>query len=279
MLDQPVSVIIPTYNRAYRITTSIQSVLNQTYSELEVIVVDDGSTDNTEEVISAIGDSRLKYHRLEENKGAANARNIGVSLAHNEVIAFNDSDDVWHPDKLEKQINYWNNSPESVLVYCAYKIDLPGGGILQIPSPDEEIDMLEGDIFYYLLIRSTIGTPTMVLRKSFFEELGGFDTSYPVMEDWEFAIRMSRLGKISYVNEPLLTVEATAQDRMSNDRSEAVKMAHYQIRCRVLVKYIKEINQIGQFALYAGEILKRAEKDGLVEPVKNMLMEMLSIND
>ena len=93
MLDQPVSVIIPTYNRAYRITTSIQSVLNQTYSELEVIVVDDGSTDNTEEVVSAIGDSRLKYHRLEENKGAANARNIGVSLAHNDVIAFNDSDE------------------------------------------------------------------------------------------------------------------------------------------------------------------------------------------
>ena len=114
MSVQPVSVIIPTYNRGYRIAHSIQSVLNQSHSELEVIVVDDGSTDDTRELIAAIGDSRIKYHRLEENRGAANARNVGVSLASYDIIAFNDSDDIWHPDKLEKQLSYWKDNPECV---------------------------------------------------------------------------------------------------------------------------------------------------------------------
>ena len=275
MAEQPVSVIIPTYNRANRIINSIQSVINQSYSELEVIVVDDGSTDNTSEIVSSIADSRLRYHYLEENKGAANARNVGVSLASHDIIAFNDSDDIWHSDKLEKQIDYWNGNPECVLVYCAYKVDLPQGGILQVPATNEEMDTLRGDIFYYLLFRPVIGTPTMMVRKKFFQELGGFDTSYDVMEDWDFSIRASRLGKIGYVDQPLITVEATAQDRMSNDSSMETKMAHYETKCRILAKYIDEINKIGQFDLYAGEILKKAEKDGVVGQVKDMMMEFL----
>ncbi len=275
MAEQAVSVIVPTYNRAHSIIDSIQSVLNQSHNNLEVIVVDDGSTDNTGELVASIADSRVKYHRLEENKGAANARNIGVSLAGYEIIAFNDSDDIWHPDKLQEQLEYWNENPECVLVYCAYKVDLPQGGILQVPAQNEELDTLRGDIFYYLLFRPVIGTPTMIVRKELFNELGGFDTSYMVMEDWEFSIRVSRLGKIGYIDHPLITVEATAQDRMSNDSSMKTKMAHYKTKCRILAKYMDEINKIGQFDLYAGEILKKAEKDGVVESVKDMMMGLL----
>ncbi|MCR5675543.1 MAG: glycosyltransferase family 2 protein [Lachnospiraceae bacterium] len=267
MSDTPVSVIIPTYNRAASVCASVNSVLQQTHRELEVIVVDDCSSDDTEQCLAAINDSRLHYHRLEKNGGAAHARNIGVGLAAYETIAFNDSDDLWHPDKLEKQLAHWSTRPDDVIVYCAYKVDLPDGGILKIPGAPETQETLSGNIFYYLLLRPTIGTPTMMIKKNTFLQLGGFNTDYPACEDWDFTLRAARLGSVGYLDEILLTVEASAPDRLS-----ASQVKHYQARCMMLADYQDDINAIGQFDLYAGYILESAEKDGLVEPVKRMMM-------
>ncbi len=275
MTNIPISVIIPTYNRADRILNSINSVLNQTYRDLEVIIVDDGSTDNTGEVISKITDNRLRYHRLEENKGAANARNIGVALAKNSIIAFNDSDDIWHDNKLETQMEYWLSHQEHLLVYCPYTVVNPSGGSIQIPSQNEDPDTLCGDIFYFLLVRPTIGTPTMILEKELFLELGGFDVSCGAMEDWEFSLRVANMGTIGYVDKPLLAVEATAADRISNDTSYESKMRHYDTKCKVIAKYINEINLIGQFDLYAGEVFNQAQKDGVLDSVKEMMESYL----
>ena len=107
MEKKEISVIIPTWNRAGTIRRSIDSVLAQTYEISEVVIMDDGSTDDTEEVIAAIGDERVHYHRMPENGGASRARNAGVDKAKHEIIAFHDSDDVWEPDKLEKQFACW----------------------------------------------------------------------------------------------------------------------------------------------------------------------------
>ena len=105
MQNEPlVSVIIPTYNRGRLILDSINSVLNQTYKNIELIVVDDCSTDNTEEILKSINDSRIKYVKLEKNSGACIARNKGIELSTGEFIAFNDSDDLWITTKLEKQL-------------------------------------------------------------------------------------------------------------------------------------------------------------------------------
>ena len=98
-----ISVVIPSYNRENTISNSIESVLKQTYSDIEVIVVDDGSTDKTEDIVKGIGDNRIRYIKLEKNSGACVARNIGIMNANGSYIAFQDSDDIWHPDKLEKQ--------------------------------------------------------------------------------------------------------------------------------------------------------------------------------
>ena len=102
-----VSIIIPTYNRANKLSGSVQSVLDQTYTDFKLIIVDDASTDDTEKIVSMIDDDRIQYHRLETNKGAAGARNEGVRLADSEWIAFHDSDDKWLPGKLEKQMYCW----------------------------------------------------------------------------------------------------------------------------------------------------------------------------
>ncbi len=99
-----ISVIVPTYNRAHTIVKAIQSIRDQSYPVTEIIVVDDASTDNTENMVLSIGDERISYHRLNRNRGAAGARNHGVAQANCDMIAFLDSDDVWHPDKIEKQV-------------------------------------------------------------------------------------------------------------------------------------------------------------------------------
>ena len=102
-LKDKISVIIPTYNRAKSIIDSINSVLKQTYHNLEIIIIDDGSTDNTESLISNLNDDRIKYVKLNENKGANFARNEGIKIASGKYITFQDSDDLYHLDKIERQ--------------------------------------------------------------------------------------------------------------------------------------------------------------------------------
>ena len=120
---EKVSIIIPTYNREKSISKSIKSVLNQTYNDLEVIVVDDGSTDNTEKIIKGIKDTRIKYIKLDKNKGACYARNVGIKKATGKYIAFNDSDDIFHKTKIEKQVMYLKKC-NSDLNFCKMKIHL-----------------------------------------------------------------------------------------------------------------------------------------------------------
>lgn len=101
-----ISIIIPTFNREHLIQKAVESVLDQSYTDIEVIVIDDGSTDNTEEKVRLIEDERVRYLKLNNNGGACRARNKGAEIARGEYLAFQDSDDIWHKDKLEKQIRF-----------------------------------------------------------------------------------------------------------------------------------------------------------------------------
>ena len=121
MRSPTVSVIIPTYNRGHLINRAINTVLVQTFQDFEVIVVDDGSTDNTIEVVNRLSDDRVSLLKINENRGASFARNRGIELAAGRYIAFQDSDDEWKKDKLKKQIQVFNNAaPEVGLVYTGY---------------------------------------------------------------------------------------------------------------------------------------------------------------
>jgi glycosyltransferase involved in cell wall biosynthesis len=202
--NQPlVSVILPTYNRAHIISKSVQSVLTQTYHNFEVIVIDDGSTDNTKEIIMNIAckDSRLKYFRNDENKGPSVTRNVGINLARGELIAFADDDDEWFSDKLEKQVNLLQTLPEDfAVVYSGfYKVI----GTEKIYIPPKNIYPKEGSILNSLLKRNFVGTPSILVRKSALLDVGLFDEKLLMFEDWELVIRLSKKYQFKLIDEPL----------------------------------------------------------------------------
>ena len=199
-----VSVIIPTYNRAHLIGKAIQSVLNQTYQDFEVIVVDDGSTDNTEEVIKEFQkkDKRIKYIKHEKNKGYPKALNTGIKAAKGEYIAFQDDDDEWLTEKLEKQMKVFENAPAKVgVVYTGFwRIE----NNKKIYIPYSWVKQKEGNIHKGLLKGNFIGTPAALVRKECFEKVGMFDERLPCLQDWELWIRISKHYQFRYINSPLM---------------------------------------------------------------------------
>ena len=199
-----VSVIIPTYNRAHLIGRAIQSVLNQTYRDFEIIIVDDGSTDNTEEVIKEFQkrDERIRYIKHERNKGYPKALNTGIKAAKGEYIAFQDDDDEWLPEKLEKQMRVFENAPAKVgVVYTGFwRIE----NNKKIYIPFFWVKQKEGNIHEELLKGNFIGTPAALVRKECFEKVGGFDTKLPYLQDWELWIRISKCYQFRYIDSSLL---------------------------------------------------------------------------
>lgn len=265
-----ISVIIPTYNRCEKLKMAMESVLTQTYENIELLVIDDGSTDNTHEMIEGIADERVKYIRLPHNMGAAAARNEGVRLAQGEFVAFHDSDDLWLPEKLEKQMNYWNNHPECSMIYCAYLFYVDNN---EYRTPDMDRGNLEGDILRYLLLRNSIGTPTMLMRKHCFEEVGGFNTSLHCLEDWEFAIRFAESFYIGYVDEVLVNAFYSAGGISS-------KLAEfYEAKCYIISKYQKYYVQYDVFTRAVSELFQHAAGVGVVDEVREMLATFLSTTE
>lgn len=213
-----VSVVVPTYNRAHLISRAIQSVLNQTYQDLEIIVVDDCSEDNTEEIIKNFKDNRLRCIRHHKNKGASAARNTGIKASRGEYIAFQDSDDEWFPDKLEQQINIINISPPEVgVVYCGfYKIE----GDKKTYFPSDRYTQKEGTIHNELLKGNFIGTPSVLIKKECFEKTKYFDENIPALEDWELWIEVSKYYKFKYLNKPLLNSYSTPNSLNLNKKNQ-----------------------------------------------------------
>jgi glycosyltransferase involved in cell wall biosynthesis len=197
-----VSVILPTYNRAHIVGRAIQSVLDQTYRDFELIVVDDGSADNTEEMVKGFNDPRIRYIRHEMNKGGAAARNTGIEAAQGEYIAFQDSDDEWLSEKLEKQMRIFEKAPAQVGVVYTGFYAIKGDQKTYIPRPNVKIK--EGNIHNELLRGNFVTTQAAVVRRECFERTGIFDERLPRFQDWELFIRISKYYIFNYVDEPLL---------------------------------------------------------------------------
>ncbi|MCR4596806.1 MAG: glycosyltransferase, partial [Lachnospiraceae bacterium] len=259
-----VSVIIPTYNRAGTIGRSIESVLAQTHDKLEVIIIDDGSTDNTEEIVSGITDDRLRYIKLESNGGVSKARNQGVNLAKYDMIAFQDSDDAWRPDKLEKQIRRYEESPDALMVYCAYELHIDNFSVIVPPTRCQSY-ILDGIIYPYLLEGNSVGAPTVLMEKDVFVGLGGFDVSYPALEDWKLALEVAKKGKISYIDEVLVDVfrcDSSIGSSLNN---------YYKARCKMIAEYMDDMLGFGIFDSVVSNVFRNAEDNEMLDYAKKLL--------
>jgi glycosyltransferase involved in cell wall biosynthesis len=236
-MNEPlVSVILPTYNRAYIISRAISSVLNQTYRNLELIVIDDGSTDNTKDVVKNFNDDRLKYINHKQNKGANAARNIGINYANGEYVAFQDSDDEWLPEKIEKQINVFKEAKTEVgVVYTSFwSIN---DGISKTYYPPSFIKQKEGNVHEILLETNFISTPTAIVKKECFEKVGLFDEGLPRLQEWELWIKISKHYRFKHIDEPL--VNSYLQPNSISRNMNAWIIA----RKRILEKYSEEISK------------------------------------
>lgn len=263
-----ISAIIPTYNRAHCIGEAINSILVQTYPVSEIIIADDCSTDNTEEVIREMNNPIIKYVRLPNNMGAGGARNYGVSRASGEYIAFLDSDDRWTSDKISKQIKYYELHPEVGLVYSRYLFHKNDGSDIEVPEI-KDLSVLEGDIITDLFLRNKIGAPTVMIKKSIFEETGGFDEEMDSLEDWDFAIKVALKYPIGFVNETLLDVTQSGGGVSSSVTN------HFVNRCKIIGRYKEDLIRLGKLDEAMLNTLKLAEQADVLEPVKKMIMAYL----
>lgn len=216
-----VSVVLPTYNRVQTLGRAMHSVLGQTYTHLELIVVDDGSTDGTAELVASISDARIRYLRLEQNQGVSNARNLGAEQARGRLLAFQDSDDEWRVDKLRLQVEALSSQPDVALVLCGNLfLNAWPMSFLGVDSQAAVVDCTR-------MVRFRIpGAPCWLLPRAEFLKEQGFDLGLDCFEDWELALRLSQRGRVLLVNEPLLLVERQEQGLFSREEGYARNLVH-----------------------------------------------------
>jgi glycosyltransferase involved in cell wall biosynthesis len=204
-----VSVIIPTYNRGWIIKEAIDSVLAQDYTEFEVIVVDDGSTDHTSDILNSYGDVIKVFS--EKNKGVSAARNRGIEEASGTFIAFLDSDDLWLSQKLSVQIEFFNQTPDA-LICQTEEVWIRNG--LRV-NPKKRHKKPSGMIFKPSLELCLISPSAVMIRRSLFDRVGEFDETLPACEDYDLWLRISCRFPVYLIDAPLIIKRGGHDDQLS----------------------------------------------------------------
>ncbi|MGA2073875.1 MAG: glycosyltransferase [Terriglobia bacterium] len=191
-----VTVIIPTFNRASIVGRAIRSVLCQTFQDWELLVVDDASTDGTEQVVRSFPDRRIRYLRHDQNRRVSAARNTGIRSAQGEYVSFLDDDDEWLPEKLAKEVEAFRNSdPEVGLIYTGKTVYDEHGRVLQVRMPTQS-----GWVYDAMLDRHFIGSPSRVtVRKQVLDRVAGFDQTFVNCQDYDLWLRVAKVSKIACV--------------------------------------------------------------------------------
>ena len=209
MINTFISVIIPTFNRSSFLTRSINSVLNQTYNDFKLIVVDDGSIDNTNDLINSNYQNIIYLHQ--NNKGVSSARNLGINTTQSEWIAFLDSDDEWHPKKLELQIKELKKNPSYFICHTNEKW-IKNGKHLNQKNKHQKYG---GWIFDKCLSLCCVSPSSIIIHNSVFKNCGIFDENFPVCEDYELWLRISSKYKFLYLQDKLITKYGGHSDQLS----------------------------------------------------------------
>jgi len=222
-----VSVIIPTYNRGWILKEAIDSVLAQDYKDLELIVVDDGSTDNTFEILASYGnDIKVLF---QENKGVSAARNRGITEASGQLIAFLDSDDLWLPRKLSTQIDFFNQMPDALI--CQTEEIWVRNGIRV--NPKKRHKKPSGMIFEPSLELCLVSPSAVMIRRSLFDRVGEFDVTLSACEDYDLWLRISCRFPVHLIDTPLIIKRGGHDDQLSSMKGLD------KFRIKAIVKIIK----------------------------------------
>ena len=208
-MDLQVSIVIPTYNRRAMVCEAIDSVLAQSFRAFELIVIDDGSTDGTDEELMRLGDA-IRLERI-EHRGPAGARNRGVEMARAPMIAFLDSDDLWAPAKLERQLAFMRDNPECAISQTN-EIWIRNGRRV---NPGLRHRKRAGDIFADSLRTCLISMSATMMRTELFRSLGGFDESMDAAEDYDLWLRILIDHEAGLLDEPLVTRRGGHSDQTS----------------------------------------------------------------
>jgi glycosyltransferase involved in cell wall biosynthesis len=254
--DPLVSVVIPTYNRGSLIGETLESVFAQTYPRLEVIVVDDGSTDDTEAVVARFGGRVVYIHQ--RNQGLAASRNVGLARATGEFVAWQDSDDLWNPEKTAVQLGYLRRRPDVVCIgsdFSAFSADgffershvrsyygvieratrglddlfsdqevVPASELPHLSPPGgglpESIRVYSGQAYDTLVQGNLLHPPTVMFRRDAAAQAGPLSADFRRDADWEWFLRISRVGRCAYVDHPLMRYRLSP-DQMSGDAQAA----------------------------------------------------------
>lgn len=228
-----VGVVIPTFNRAALLDETLTSILAQSLQPAEVIVVDDGSTDETEAVVRRYG-SRIHYHRI-ENSGQARARNVCVSLSTTPWLAFCDDDDLWRPEYLASYARLFGSQPQIQYAFCNFvhvrdgkwedrtKFDTAPPGFWDIPKQDLDSPawIFTEPLYAHIVRFQPIFLSTIVLSRNYFERIGRFDESFSrtVSEDFEFTLRCVQESPVGCVREPLVGIRKHDSNFSGNELS------------------------------------------------------------
>lgn len=228
-----VSVVVPTYNGQFYVNRAVQSVLKQTYKNIEVIIINDGSTDKTKEIIQQLKEknSRVSVLENEKNLGFVESLNRGVDYASGKYIARIDDDDVWIDEKkLKKQVDFLEKNSEYVLV---------GGGLITINNKEEEIIKYlppeqDTDIRNIILLTNCFGHSAVIFLKSVFEKVGGYDEKFGFFADWDLWLKMGKVGKIHNLQEFVISyLDKEAYNRLYRSRDLQIRR---QLGLRIALK-------------------------------------------
>lgn len=233
-----VSIVLPTYNRAEVLPNAVDSVLQQTFEDFEFIIVDDGSTDATGEIIDSYKDERIIYIKHNTNINGSAARNTGIDRATGKYIALIDSDDCWKPTKLEKQVSALEDrGGEWIAVYCDFKQTRNSKIAEMVDNLVRRPTGIEGkeEVIDRILLRRFAhgGASTLVIKQNAVDKIDGFDEEFERSQDTEFLVRLLQHGKICYIDEVLVIkndtgspspeVVSQATERFNNKFEELMK--------------------------------------------------------
>lgn len=252
----PVSVVIATYNMGEYVAQAVSSVLEQTTSDLEVVVVDDGSTDATQEALRIFcEDPRVRVIQ-QENQGQPRAKNAGVRAARGRYIAFCDADDYWLPNKLAVQLPLFEQNPKVGVVYSPVLMFHPDGSLREQVGHR----FCHGNVLDEMFLRNIVPFGTAVVRRECFEQLGGFDESIPMGIDWDLWLRLAVHWEFDFASEPTYVYRIWHGQMSKNWRGR------YDCAFRIMAKFLE---------YYPDRLSERVIATGYADTYTNLAAEYL----